>query len=132
MSTLAPVSTVFRAAACALLPAAERLDEPGWREVERIVEHALEQRPPRMRRQFRTFLCLIDIAPLPTRGRWFRSLPVEERRARLAALERSPKLLMRRGVWGLRTLVFMGYYARDEAAAEIRYRAHVRGWQARA
>ena len=40
-------------------------------------------------------------------------------------------LAVRRGFWGLRTLVFMGYYARPEAAAAIGYRADVRGWEAR-
>jgi hypothetical protein len=40
-------------------------------------------------------------------------------------------LLLRRGIWGLRTLAFMAYYERPEAAAEIGYRATARGWEAR-
>ena len=40
-------------------------------------------------------------------------------------------LLVRRGFWGLRTMIYLGYYSRGAAPAEIGYRAHVRGWQAR-
>ena len=46
-------------------------------------------------------------------------------------MENAPLLLMRRGFWGIKTLVFMGYYGRDEARAEVGYRATVRGWAAR-
>ena len=37
----------------------------------------------------------------------------------------------RSGIWGLRTLVFLGYYTRDDVAAFIGYRAHRDGWSAR-
>jgi hypothetical protein len=49
----------------------------------------------------------------------------------LRAVQDSPVLLLRRGFWGLRTMVYLGYYSRAAAAAEIRYRAHVNGWEAR-
>jgi hypothetical protein len=39
--------------------------------------------------------------------------------------------LIRRGVWGLRTLVLMGCYTRAEMMDGIGYRAHARGWAAR-
>jgi hypothetical protein len=42
-----------------------------------------------------------------------------------------PALLLRRGSWGLRTLVLMGYYGRPDAKQEIGYRADPRGWEAR-
>jgi len=54
------------------------------------------------------------------------------RRARfLDSLQTSRLLLARRGIWGLRTLVLMGYYGRPRAAAAIGYRADPRGWEAR-
>jgi hypothetical protein len=34
-------------------------------------------------------------------------------------------------MWGLRTLILMGYYARPAAAAEVGGSAHRRGWAAR-
>jgi len=54
------------------------------------------------------------------------------RRTRLlSALQDSPVLLLRRGFWGLRTLIFLGYYTRPAVAAEIGWRAHPGGWSAR-
>ena len=46
-------------------------------------------------------------------------------------VERSRVLLLRRGFWGLRTLVMLGYYGRPEAARAIGYRASPLGWEAR-
>ena len=73
----------------------------------------------------------LDLLPAPRHGRRLRSLDAARRLRLLESLERSPLLLLRRGVWGLRTLAFMGYYARPEAAAAIGYRAEARGWEAR-
>jgi hypothetical protein len=53
------------------------------------------------------------------------------RQRMLAALEDSRSPLLRRGFWGLRTLILMGYYGRPGAAAEIGYAADPRGWEAR-
>lgn len=121
----------FRAVATAVVPEAESLDATGWAAVESIVERALEDRPAKMRRQLRLFLRVIDFLPVPRTGRRFRALDPAGRREVLERLERSRLLLLRRGFWGLRTLVFMGYYARPEAASAIGYSASPRGWEAR-
>jgi hypothetical protein len=46
-------------------------------------------------------------------------------------MQYSPIPLVRRGVWGLRTLVFLGYYARPEMQTTLGYRANARGWAVR-
>ena len=46
-------------------------------------------------------------------------------------MQDAPLLLLRRGFWGLRTLIFMGYYGRDAARDAIGYRADPRGWEIR-
>ncbi len=130
MSLLAPVRPVFRAAAEAILPAAAQLDEAGWASLEQIVEQALAQRPPRAQRQLQLFLRVLDAWPLLRHRRRFRALPRETRTRVLHDLERGRRLLLRRGVWGVRTLVFMGYYTQPAHAARTGYRASVRGWQA--
>ncbi len=114
-----------------MVPVAE-LDENGWNHLAAIVGKALADRPERLRRQFRLFLRVLDLAPLARFGRRFRSLDEPRRAQVLEALQDSPLLLLRRGVWGLRTIVLMGYYARPGAAAEVGYRADPRGWSARA
>ena len=56
-------------------------------------------------------------------GPFTRALAGRAHALSLRASSTLPLLLLRRGFWGLRTLVFLGYYARPEAAAEIGYRA---------
>jgi len=120
----------FRAVATTVVPEAGTLDAEGWLAVEAIIERTLADRPAKIRRQLRLFLRTIDLLPVARTGRRFRALGPERRREVLERLERSRLLLVRRGFWGLRTLVFMGYYARPEAAAAIGYDASALGWEA--
>ena len=69
----------------------------------------------------------IEIVPLLRYGRGFTALDPGRRTAVLRLLQDAPLVLLRRGFWGLRTLVLMGYYARPAAAAAIGYRADPRG-----
>lgn len=128
---LDPVRPAFRAAAEAFVPEAARLDEAGWTALEDIVEHALARRPPAVRRQLRLFLRALDVAAVARHGRPLRRLDAAKRVRLLEGVQDAPLLLLRRGVWGLRTLVFMGYYARPGAAEEIGYGADAGGWRAR-
>lgn len=128
---LPPVQRSFRALATTVVPEAERLDAPGWAELERIVEEQLARRPASIRRQFRFLIRLLELLPLARFGRRFTALDPERRLRFLAALQDAPLLLLRRGVWGLRVLVQMGYYGQPARDAEIGYRADPRGWEAR-
>lgn len=128
---LAPIRRQFRSLAAVIVPAAAALDDAGWREVEAIVERALASRPAKLRRQIALFVRLLTVAPLLRHGRRFPSLDSAAQARFLGAVERAPLLLLRRGFWGLRTLVYMGYYGRPAAAALVGYRADARGWDAR-
>lgn len=128
---LAGVRETFRAFAATVVPEAAALDPSGWADLEQLVEAALERRPPSVRRQLRALVRAVDFLPVFRWGRRFGNLGLPERTLFLASLEDSPLLLLRRGFWGLRTLVYLGYYARPQAAREIGYRADPRGWDAR-
>ena len=130
-STFAPVRDVFRAVAVTVVPEARALDETAWSELESTIEKGLETRPASIRRQLRLFVRAIDILPLFRFARTFRALVDARRTSFLLALQDSAFLLIRRGFWGLRTLIFMGYYGRDEAQRAIGYRAAAAGWDAR-
>ncbi|HJU88565.1 MAG TPA: gluconate 2-dehydrogenase subunit 3 family protein [Gemmatimonadaceae bacterium] len=120
----------FRAIASIVVPEARSLTPADWEDVERIVDQAVSQRPSSVQRQLATFIRIVDKMPVARFGRSFTALD-DARRARvLHSLENAPVLLVRRGFWGLRTLVFMGYYARPSVAAAIGYRASPRGWTA--
>lgn len=128
---LQPVRPIFRALATTIVPEAWLLDERGWAEAEAIVERALADRPPAVRRQLVMFMRAVNRLPLVRYGHTFTNLDDARRERVLLFLQRSPVLALRRGVWGVRTLVYMGYYARPAAAAEIGYRANALGWMAR-
>lgn len=130
-SVLRPVRRIFRSLAVTIVPDAARLDERAWGDVERIVDDALAARPPAMRRQLALFIRALQLVPLLRWGRPFTALDRARRTRVLAAVQHSRALLVRRGFWGLRTLVYMGYYARPEGAAEVGYRASANGWEAR-
>ena len=121
----------FRAVTSTVVPEARSLTPESWLELEGIVDRALADRPPSVQRQVRAFLRLLNVFAFVTSTRSFTTLDDTRRLALLERLAKSPLLLVRRGVWGVRTLAFMGYYARPSAAQEIGYRASAAGWKAR-
>lgn len=128
---LEPVREIFRAVALTVVPEASALDETGWNALVALVEKTLSKKPAGMQRQLLAFVRAIEHLPRLRWGRPFTALSPEERARFLSGLEHAPLLILRRGFWGLRTLVFLGYYARPEAAAALGYRADARGWEAR-
>ncbi len=128
---LPPVQSAFRALATTVVPEAAGLDGAGWSELERIVEEQLARRPEQLRRQFQLLVRLLQRLPVLRYGRPFTRLDARRRTRFLLAVQNAPLLLLRRGVWGLRVLVQMGYYCQPERAAGIGYRAAAEGWDAR-
>ncbi len=128
---LAPVQATFRAVAETVVPEVASLGPDEWREVCTVIERALAARPEATRGQLVTFLRLVEFLPLVRLQGRFSRLSPERRREELERLERSRTLLFRRGMWGVRTLVFMGYYTRPAVQAALGYRATAAGWSAR-
>jgi hypothetical protein len=113
-----------------VLPSPDALDEDGWSSAIDIIESALAPRPPGVKTQLRLFLRLVNLLPVFSTGRTFVSLPPERRASYLAKLHRSPFMPFRRGLWGIRTLLFMGYYNQEQVRKEIGYGADPWGWTA--
>lgn len=120
----------FRALAVAMVPDTASLDERGWQDIDNAIAKALSTRPPAVRRQLTVLIRLLDTLPVLRWGRRFHELGAARRARFLDAMQHSPILLLRRGVWGLRTLVFMAYYAQPEVQTSLGYRASARGWGA--
>jgi hypothetical protein len=120
----------WRAIGAAVVPELIGADEPAWREIEGTIAHALATRPARLRRQLALLLGLIAVAARLRFGRSLRALDRVQRERFLLALPRAPVALLRRGLWGIRTLVLMGHYTRPEAARALGYRADPHGWSA--
>ncbi len=121
----------FRAVATTIVPEAGHLGPSEWDDVEAIIGRALAGRPPRLRRQLALLLALLEWLPLLRYGRRLSRLDPARRLAFLERVEAAPLVVVRRGFWGLRTLILMGYYGRPAAAAAIGYRADPRGWEVR-
>lgn len=130
-STLEPVRPTFRAIAMAVVPELRSADQNEWAEIEAEIERALAERPHTMRRQLVSFLRLLDWWSRLRYGQRLTKLDAVKCTQLLALLERHRLSLIRRGMWGLRTLVFLGYYTRADVAEFIGYRAHKDGWSAR-
>ncbi len=115
----------------AFLPEAAAFTEHDWQAMGGLVAGTLAGKPPRLLRQLGLFVRIIEILAVLRYRRGLETISDDQLRTLLESLERSPLLLIRRGVWGLRTLVFMGYYTRPEAAVAIGYRATAAGWAGR-
>jgi hypothetical protein len=130
-SALSSLREPLRAIGSVVLPSPDALDEEGWREAESIIEGALANKPGSMKLQLRLFLRAVNLLPVMTTGKTLVALPLEQRASFLERLHRSPLMPLRRGLWGVRTLLFMGYYNQDRIRRDIGYAADPRGWGAR-
>jgi len=129
-AVLSSLQDPLRAIGSVVLPSSEALDEEGWIQAEAIIEGALASKPQGIKRQIRLFLRLVNILPVLSTGRTLVGLPLDRRAAFLRRLHRSPLMPLRRGLWGIRTLLFMGYYNQDRVRQEIGYGAVPWGWTA--
>ena len=109
------------------MPEAIALSPAEWEDAYAIVGKALRDRP-RVVRQLSAFVRVVNVLSLIKYRRGVLRLAESQRATLLRGIARSRVVLLRKGLWGLRTLVFMGYYGRAEAAAEIGYRADALGW----
>jgi hypothetical protein len=127
---LTKVQSAFRAAAEVFIPETAAADPDTWRRLEEIVEGAIAGRPPRVRRQILLLVRILDAIALARHGRRLSRLDFARRTTLLERLSSSRVLLLRRGIWGLRTLVQMGWYAQPEIQRQLGYRASIAGWEA--
>ncbi len=121
---------VFKAVVRTVVPDAVTLDQAEWDELDRLVLDSLSTRPPKLQRRLRLFMRLVQWLPLFRYGRPFTSLSPRQSQRYLSGLQASRVPAIRVGFWGLRTLAFLGFYGRRQAAESIGYRPDRRGWEA--
>lgn len=110
------------------MPESEALSESEWADIEVLVTRALASRVPGIRRRIVLLLRLLDGFALLRHGRRLGRLDTARRVRFLHRMQHSRLATLRSGIWGLRTLAFLGYYGRPEAAAGLGYRARAGGW----
>jgi hypothetical protein len=111
----------FLAVGRRVVPELAALDSAGLERFLSIVSSALADRPAAVRRQVAMFLGVIRWLPLARWGRTFERLTAERQDRVLAWLQECPVGLLQRGFWGLKALVFMGYYGQPELWSAIGY-----------
>ena len=121
----------LKALAAAFVPETEGCPPAQWAALERVLGEALAARPARLRRQVLLLIRILDLLARVRYGRRLAALAPERRLAFLEALSRAPVLLVRRGIWGLRTLMMMGWYTQPEVREALGYRATPAGWEGR-
>ena len=92
-----------------------------------IVDDALSDRPESMRRQLGLFLKILNVAPILRWGRPLGRLDVSRGERSLRWFQDAPIAKFRQGFWGLKTLIFMGYYGRSEVWPELGYAPNIGG-----
>ena len=107
--------------AARIVPAVAVLDEAKRRRFVAIVIKALAERSRPIQKQFGLFLAIVRWAPLLRFGARFDRLRAERQDAVLRWLLDAPVAKLRSGFWGLRALVFMGYYGQPEVWPTLRY-----------
>ncbi len=102
-------------------PGLRQLDADARQHVLAIVDRAIASRSSGLQRQLALFLDLIRWSPIPRFGRRFERLDAARQDRVLRWFHDAPLFRLRRGFWGVRTLIFMGYYCRPGIDDEIRY-----------
>ncbi len=122
METLTePQWRFVRGLGACIVPELSGLDAAGEARFRAIIDEGLAARPPEVRRQLGLFLKLLRWLPVLRYGAPFERLPPARQDAVLAWFHDCPSSRLRQGFWGLKTLIFMGYYGRAEAGAGIGY-----------
>jgi hypothetical protein len=85
------------------------------------IDSELHPRPRLQQLEFKLLLLAIRWMTVPFTLRWFERLPAERQDRWLRFLENAPLTLLRVGIWGLKTLVFFGYYTQDGVQQRILY-----------
>ena len=104
-----------------VVPPVAELDETARAEFFSIIDNALADRPEAVRRQIALFLRVVNLAPVVRFGATLSRLDGERRDRVLRWFQEAPVTKLRQGFWGLKTMVFMGYYGRVASWKTIGY-----------
>ena len=126
-----PLRHALRPLAISFVPEIAGATTAQWSELEERIAQALAARPAAVRRQLALFVRVLEAASRIRYRSGLAALDAGRRTALLGAFASSPLLLFRRGIWGLRTLVMLGWYTQPSVVSALGYRASPAGWQVR-
>ena len=86
-----------------------------------LIDDTVASRTPAMRRQLRLFFAVLRWAPFLRYLRPIDRLDGPRQDAALRWFQNHPIQVIRGGLWGVRTLVLLGFYGRPGIASSIAY-----------
>ncbi|MEN8163500.1 MAG: hypothetical protein ABFS37_05180 [Acidobacteriota bacterium] len=107
--------------AAIVVPGYSSIDSEGRVRFLDVIDEALGERPESMQRQLALFLKVLNVAPYLRWGRPLARLETVDAERALRWFQEAPIAKLRQGFWGLKTLVFMGYYGQSEVWPEVGY-----------
>jgi hypothetical protein len=113
---------LFLVLAARIVPETVTLDAAARARMLALVEDALSARPVAVRRELAIFLRVLQWVPALRYGRPLDRLDALRQDAALRWFQDAPLAILRSGFWGVKTLVYLGYYGRPELGASIGYR----------
>lgn len=122
---------IMRALLEVFVPAATELDAAGLEGALIRSDELVADRDAALRRQLVLALSVLRMLAVLRHGRGLTFLERARRQAFLEKLQESRVLKLRLAVWGLRTLLFAGYYGDPARQPELGYRPSPDGWDAR-
>lgn len=128
---LKSVRHTLAAAARTIVPEIADLDDDDWHVVARDIERLFLQRTPEVRRQIVLFLTALEFLAVLRFGRPFSHLIIGSRTRFLESLQHSSMVAVRRGVWGIRTMVLVAWYTQPAVTLALGYAPQFDGWTIR-
>ncbi len=127
---LAPLARQIQPILATFVPATAPLGLAELAPVLARVDERLASEPPALQRQLRLFVRILWWLPLFTHLRTMGGLSPAQRLRVLTWLQDCPITKLRLGLWGLRTLLFLGWYGEPAVQARLGYRPNIAGWDA--
>lgn len=119
--------TLLLTLAARIVPASASMTGPDRAAMLALVDDTLATRAPAIRRQFALFLAVLRWGPVLRFLRPLDRLDGPRQDAVLRWFQDCPLQVIRSGFWGVRTLIYLGFYGRPGIRASIGYTPSLTG-----
>lgn len=130
MAGLLPLQHRLRPMVETFVPATRDIDAARYRKLVEGIDARLAEEPPALTRQLRILVTILYFLPILCHLCTFAGLTAAQRQRFLERFQDGPIATLRVGIWGLRTLAFVGWYADPDVGRQLGWRAGAGGWQA--
>jgi len=110
-----------------IVPEVSMLERQEQQELVQIIDDSLSLRAPAVRFQFKLFLTMIRWSSVLRYGKALDRLPPGIQDRMLMQFQESPAARLGAGMWGLKTLIFMGFYGSPKRWKQIHYTPSTKG-----